>query len=140
MVLPGPCNVSMVQGTNQRGGCPSSSENLSKSRDACSNSALAAMVQAFSDQHSSSSFGNGAKLGFKMISSTIQSTLQRYLVEKSITPRWAEIDQKRGSYVVEVCNMQHLMGLDLKTGPSERIDILCIKSSYFQKQFCVESI
>ena len=131
MVLPGPCNVSMVQGTNQRGCCPSPSENLSKSRDACTNSAPAAIVQAFSDQYSSNSFGNGAKLGFKMISSTIQSTVQRYLVKKSKTPRWAEIFKKRGSYVGEVWNMQHLMGLVLKTGPSEWIDILCIKSSYF---------
>ena len=99
-VLPGTCNVSMVQGTNKRGGCPSPSENLSKSRDACTNSALAAIVQAVSDQDCSTAFGNVAKPGFKMISSAIQSTLQRYLVKNSKTPRWAEIDQKRGSYVV----------------------------------------
>ena len=121
MVLPGTSKVSMVQGTNNRGGCPSPSENLSKSCDACTNSALAAIVQAVSDKNSSNSFGNVAKPGFKMISSPIQSVLQRYLVKKSKTPRWAEIDQKRGSYVVEVCNMQNLTSLVLKTGPFEKI-------------------
>ena len=83
MVLPGTFIVSMVQGTNQRVCCPSPSENLSKSGDACTNSALAAVVEAFSDKERFKSFGNVANLGFKFISSAIQSTLQHYLVKKS---------------------------------------------------------
>ena len=42
------------------------------------------------------------------------------------------MDQKRGSYVVEVCNMQNVLGLVLETGVSERIDILCLKIFFLQ--------